>query len=200
MAPIKNKYIIPMAMNMVFLLLLHFGMVNAQEKPKTMDWETAKKARLEGTKKLAFLIGEWKSETWFYKEGKRPEQPEVGSYKAEWSLNGAFISDDISATHQGNVYLGKSYHSFNPYTQLFETWYFDSDGLVVLYPNGKWEDSNTLVFSGKDVNPSGIVAKKTYFKINSPDSFDLIEKQDYGDGKGFVAVLEVKYKRISNEK
>ncbi len=44
------------------------------------------------------------------------------------------------------------------------------------------------IFKGKDVNPSKVLEKRTYFQINSPDSFDLIEKQDYGDGNGFVNV------------
>ncbi|UJH67199.1 hypothetical protein [Allomuricauda sp. SCSIO 65647] len=45
----------------------------------------------------------------------------------------------------------------------------------------------------------GIIEEYTYFQINSSDSFDLVEKQDYGDGKGFVTILEVKYKRIGKK-
>lgn len=153
----------------------------------------------EGTKKLAFLIGDWATETWFYSDGRRPKRPEKGTYKAYWTLNNTFITDDINALHNGEEYLGKGYHSYNPKTKLYETWYFDSDGIVVRYPNGEWQDEKTLVFKGKDVNLSGIVEKRTYFQINSSDSFDLVEKQDYGDGKGFVTVLEVKYKRIGKK-
>ncbi len=186
-------------MGLCFLALFWVFIAISQSNPtEKLDWETAKKEKLEGTKKLAFLIGEWESETWFYVDGKRPEESEKGRYKAAWALNGAFVTDDIVATHQGEQYLGKGYHSYNPHTQLFETWYFDSDGLVVLYPNGKWEDDKTLVFSGKDANPSGVVAKKTYFSIHSASAFDLIEKQDYGDGKGFVTVLQVNYKRVAH--
>lgn len=197
---VVNKSIILTNSNVVFWVLFLFGAVMyAQDIAQGMDVETAKKARQNGTKKLAFLIGEWKSQTWFYFDGKKPKEPEEGTYKAEWALNESFVTDDIVASHQGKLYLGKSYHSYNPYTQSFETWYFDSDGLVVLYPNGKWKDSKTLVFSGKDANPNGVVEKRTYFQINSQDSFDLVEKQDYGDGKGFVTVLEVSYIRVSNE-
>ena len=152
--------------------------------------------KIKGTQKLDFLIGEWETESWFYWNGKRPNKPEKGSYKAYYTLNKTFVTDDIQAKHNGYDYLGKGFHSYNPKTQHYETWYFDSDGIVVFYPGGYWEDDNTLVFKGKDVNPGKIVEKRTYFKINSPDSFDLIEKQDYGDGNGFVTVLEVKYKRI----
>ena len=172
-------------MGLCFLALFWVIIAISQSNPtEKLDWETAKKEKLEGTKKLAFLIGEWESETWFYVDGKRPEEPEKGTYKAAWALNGAFVTDDIAATHQGEQYLGKGYHSYNPHTQLF----------------GKWEDDKTLVFSGKDANPSGVVAKKTYFSIHSPSAFDLIEKQDYGDGKGFVTVLQVNYKRVAHGK
>ncbi len=164
------------------------------------DTPTATRSKLEqkreGTQKLDFLVGEWKTETWFYGDGKRPDKPEKGTYSAYWTLNNTFITDDILAFHNGETYLGKGYHSYNPDTQRYETWYFDSDGMVVRYPNGKWVDENTLVFKGKDVHPSGIVEKHTYFQIISPDAFELVEKQDYGDGNGFVTVLEVKYKRL----
>ncbi len=180
--------------------LLAFSGYSQSMETITAKATTQLEQKKQGTKKLDFLVGEWESETWYHHNGKRPERPEKGTYKAEWTLNGAFITDAISASHQGKMYLGKSYHSYNPHTQLFETWYFDSDGLVVLYPNGQWEDSKTLVFIGKDANPSGVVEKRTYFKVHSPDSFDLVEKQDYGDGKGLVTVLEVKYKRVTNGK
>lgn len=156
----------------------------------------ASEQKIKGTQKLGFLIGDWETESWFYWNGKRPDKTEKGNYKAYYTLNKAFVTDDIQARHNGKDYLGKGFHSYNPQTQHYETWYFDSDGIVVFYPGGYWEDDSTLVFKGKDVNPSKIVEKRTYFKINSPDSFDLIEKQDYGDGNGFVTVLEVKYKRI----
>ncbi|BFP42996.1 hypothetical protein FGF1_38410 [Flavobacteriaceae bacterium GF1] len=181
----------PLRLGLVFILFANsFYTVYAQSNttPKLEE-------RRKGTEKLGFLVGEWESETWYYLDGKRPSEPEKGTYKAEWTLNGAFITDDISAAHQGNPYLGKSYHTYNPNTKLFETYYFDSDGLVVLYPNGKWENTQTLVFSGKDADHSRVIEKRTYFQIHSTDSFDLVEKQDYGDGKGFVTVLEVKYQR-----
>lgn len=183
----------------VFLSVL--GTVSSYPQTQDNVPATAKsklELRKEGVQKLGFLIGNWESETWFYIDGKRPEEPEKGTYTAEWTLNGAFVTDDISASHQGVRYLGKSYHSYNPHTQRFETWYFDSDGLVVLYPNGRWQDDKTLVFTGKDADPSGVVEKRTYFQITSADSFNLLEKQDYGDGKGFVTVLEVSYTRIKD--
>ena len=92
--------------------------------------------KIKGTQKLDFLIGEWETESWFYGDGKRPKKPEKGSYKAAFTLNGAFVTDDIQAKHNGEDYMGKGFHSYNPGTQRYETWYFDSDGLVVLYPDG----------------------------------------------------------------
>ena len=61
------------------------------------------------------------------------------------------------------------------------------------------EDERTLVFVGKDTHESGIEEKRTYFSIKSKVAFSLIEKQDYGDWKGLVTVLEVEYRRVKIE-
>ncbi len=182
---------IRVGLTMLALLAVSLSSGSAQTKDLS-DLEL----RRQGTQKLGFLVGEWETETWFYWDGKRPETPEKGTYSASWTLHDTFVTDDIRTLHNGNEYLGRGFHSYNPTTQKYETWYFDSDGIVVLYPNGQWEDDNTLVFKGRDANPSGVVEKHTYFQISSPDSFDLVEKQDYGDGRGFVTVLEVKYQRV----
>jgi hypothetical protein len=157
-----------------------------------------KQRRREGVARLHFMLGEWRTTEWLYENGRKPDQPVRGWQRVTLVLDGLFVRQEIiSPVGSKTPYQGHGYLSFNPKTQQYETWYFDNDGVTVIYDGGVWRDDKTLIFTGRDATPGKVKEKRTIFTRLSAHAYELREEQDYGDGKGFVTVLEVVHRRAA---
>ncbi len=149
------------------------------------------------TKKLAFMVGQFTTDEKFHPSPMMPTaMTSKGRYAGRFILGGFFYSGDVDSEAMGG-FKGLSLIRFDPAAGAYEMHWFDSMGTVHKTTGGKWKDEKTLFFE-TEMEHMGIKASvRSYYRINSPNSWTLSEEADYHDGKGWAPSMEIKFTRTS---
>ncbi len=152
----------------------------------------------EEHKRLAPLVGKFKSTATFWMEPGKPPLVEKGTTTNTWALGKRFVKQEHKSKFGGMPFQGTGYLGYDNVKKAYVGTWMDSMGTGILTSEG-WYDAatKTLSMDAQFSCPLEGGPKKAKFITKILNNKEFVDEMyDVGpDGKEFK-VMEIKYKKI----
>ena len=161
--------------------------------------ELMKKAATPGPehKRLAPLVGTFKTESKFWMDPSKPPQIEKGSAKNEWVFGKRFVKQAYTGKFNGQPFQGMGYIGFDNVKKAYVSTWMDSMGTGVMVSEGTFDSANrALEMSSTFSCPLTGGERNARFVTRIINDNEYVDEMfDKGpDGKEFK-MMEIHYKK-----
>lgn len=152
----------------------------------------------ENHKRLAALVGSWKTHTkWWVKPGGAPAESD-GTADIKSVLGGRYIEQLHEGKMMGQPFSGIGYTGFDNIKQRYITTWMDNMGTSILYVTGKADPSGQVIKSQGTVDDPLTKKPQKYqdaVTLNGPDKFTYEAWGPEPGGAKMFRMMEIVYTR-----